>query len=172
MTFQALHELPRAFSRLTGLRKLWLRDNALTAFPQQLCALEQLATLDLEGNGITALPRAVAHMPALEELRLEGNPLSYPPAGILSQGPEALIEFIRDYRHSSMARMAGLAGPQLATAASSEGASCFPAALHAQEGPPSHAACFHQQGGCHEAGPKLPSSLRWTIRRWRRAPSS
>ena len=36
------------------------------------------------------------------ELRLEGNPLVFPPPGILSQGAEAVLDFIRGHRHSDL----------------------------------------------------------------------
>ena len=49
----------------------------------------------------------------------------------------------------SRAKIAVLAGPQLATAASSEDASSSSVALRAQEKPWGHEACFQQQGCCH-----------------------
>ena len=102
LSANALHDLPRSFAKLASLEELWLRSNALSAFPQQLCALEKLRVLDVAANAITTLPRAVAHMPALTTLELEGNPLVFPPAGLVSQGSAAVLDFVRGYRQSDL----------------------------------------------------------------------
>ena len=98
----ALHELPRSFAKLQSLRQLWLNGNSIATFPQQICALDNLEQLDLKDNQLTSLPRAVGTMPGLQALLLEGNPLVFPPIGVVSQGPGAPIEYIRNHRHSDV----------------------------------------------------------------------
>ena len=53
---------------------------------------------------------------------------------------------------------------QLTTTASSDGGSCFPAALHSQDEPLSHEAGLQVPACSHQAGPKSPMSLRLTTR--------
>ncbi|NXP24562.1 NRROS regulator, partial [Scytalopus superciliaris] len=64
------------FSALSGLVRLDLAGNSLTAFPGSLGALE-LRSLDLRDNCLAALPAAVARAPlgrSLRELYLSRNP--------------------------------------------------------------------------------------------------
>ena len=98
----ALQELPRSFGRLGALRQLWMRDNAFSVLPPQICALERLETLSLEQNQISVLPRSLAHMPALRQILLGGNLLEYPPAGLIREGSNALLDFLRGYKQSDL----------------------------------------------------------------------
>lgn len=102
MSANALHELPRSFGKLTGLTHLWMASNSLSVFPQHLCALDNLEHLDLHSNMLMTIPRAVGTMPALKTLVLEKNPMHFPPAGVLSQGPAAVLEYIRRHRHTDL----------------------------------------------------------------------
>ena len=48
------------------------------------------------------LPRSLAHMPALRRILLGGNPLEYPPAGLIREGSNALLDFLRGYKQSDL----------------------------------------------------------------------
>ena len=102
LSANALYELPRSVANLRALESLWLSSNSLATFPQQLCALDNLTTLDLQSNRLTSVPRTVGTMPALTTLLLGGNPLVYPPAGVVAQGPPAVLEYIRSHRQSDL----------------------------------------------------------------------
>jgi hypothetical protein len=71
-------------------------------FPQYLCALDALEHLDMHGNQLTTIPRAVGTMPSLKALLLGGNPLSFPPSGVVAQGPQAVLEYVRRHRQSDL----------------------------------------------------------------------
>jgi hypothetical protein len=71
---------------------------SLSIFPQHLCALDRLELLDLQANYLMTVPRAVGTMPALTTLLLATNPLTFPPAGVVAQGPHAVIEYVRRHR--------------------------------------------------------------------------
>ena len=102
LSANALHELPRAFGKLRGLTHLWLSGNSLSTFPQHLCALDSLELLDLQQNAIMSIPRAVGTMPALKTLLLANNQLAFPPAGVIQQGPAAVLEYVRRHRQTDM----------------------------------------------------------------------
>ena len=72
------------------------------ARPLQICALDALEHLDVQSNQLTSVPRAVATMPALTQLHLAHNPLLFPPAGVLSQGSAAVLDYIRHHRQSDL----------------------------------------------------------------------
>ena len=55
------------------------------------------------------------------------------------------------------------AGPQLATPASSEDAFCFPSALHAEESPWGHGACFQWKGAAARPAQSRPLHCVLTI---------
>ena len=68
-------EIPAFVSRLTALKLISLRANALTgAFPQGLTALPELEELNLSNNQYSgALPTGIGAMRRLKVLRLDGN---------------------------------------------------------------------------------------------------
>ena len=46
--------------------------------------------------------RAVGTMPSLRVLLLAHNPLSFPPSGVIAQGPTAVLEYVRRHRHADL----------------------------------------------------------------------
>jgi Leucine-rich repeat (LRR) protein len=65
--------------RVTGLRELALRGNALVRLPASIGALTELRTLDLRGNQLDELPESLRALP-LTKLDLRWNPLRDRPA--------------------------------------------------------------------------------------------
>ena len=41
-------------------------------------------------------------MPQLKTLLLANNPLTFPPSGVIAQGPAAVLEYIRRHRHTDL----------------------------------------------------------------------
>ena len=65
-----LAALPPAIGRLSRLRELHLRNNALGTLPDSIVELRELRYLDLRGNPLTHLPDAIATLPRLDKLDL------------------------------------------------------------------------------------------------------
>ncbi len=75
-----LRELSAAIARLSGLRELSLRGNAISRLPAEVAQLRSLEVLDLRGNQLDDLPAEMLAMPALRKLDLRWNPLRAQPA--------------------------------------------------------------------------------------------
>ncbi len=70
-----LRQLTPRLVRLSSLRELSLRDNAIVRLPDNLAQLTRLEALDLRGNQLDDLPEALGALPALRKLDLRWNPL-------------------------------------------------------------------------------------------------
>ena len=68
--------------RETGLKRLDLSRNRLTALPPEIAALTKLTTLHLNDNQLTALPPEIAALSALTTLDLNDNQLTALPPEI------------------------------------------------------------------------------------------
>lgn len=75
-----LRELSPAIARLSGLRELSLRGNALARLPAEVAQLRSLEVIDLRGNQLDDLPEEMLELPALRKLDLRWNPQRAQPA--------------------------------------------------------------------------------------------
>ncbi|KAF0296859.1 E3 ubiquitin-protein ligase LRSAM1 [Amphibalanus amphitrite] len=90
----SLKHLPPALGQLQQLRQLICHDNALRGVPEAVGQLPRLTALDLRKNQLETLP-ALQNIARMSELHLEDNePLTSPPAEVVSQGSDAVIEFL------------------------------------------------------------------------------
>ncbi|CAB4264291.1 unnamed protein product [Prunus armeniaca] len=94
--FNELRGLPHAIGRLTTLEVLNLSSNFsdLTELPESIGDLTNLRELDLSNNQIRALPAKFGLLRNLNKLNLDQNPLVIPPMEIVSQGVEAVKEYM------------------------------------------------------------------------------
>ncbi len=85
--------LPSEIAALTGLTRLFLYDNALTALPPEIGNLSGLQTFSLYRNALTALPPEIGNLSGLRTLELSGNALTAlpPEIGNLNRLQELLL---------------------------------------------------------------------------------
>ena len=70
-----LGELPAELFRLTGLTRLNVEENQLTAIPPEIGALADLEALDANDNRLSTLPPEIGQLARLKALRLQRNVL-------------------------------------------------------------------------------------------------
>ncbi|KAL9328623.1 hypothetical protein ACSQ67_003626 [Phaseolus vulgaris] len=94
--FNELHGLPQSIGKLTNLEYLNLSSNFsdMTELPETLGDLVNLRELDLSNNQIRALPYTFSRLENLTKLNLDQNPIIVPPIQVVSQGVEAVKEFM------------------------------------------------------------------------------
>ncbi|XP_057949227.1 plant intracellular Ras-group-related LRR protein 3 [Malania oleifera] len=94
--FNELSVVPHSIGRLTNLKVLSLSSNFsyLTELPETIGVLTNLRELDLSNNQIRTLPDMFGRLQDLKKLNLEQNPLKIPPMETVSQGIEAVKEFM------------------------------------------------------------------------------
>lgn len=94
--FNEIHGLPHAIGRLTNLEVLNLSSNFgdLTELPETIGDLTNLRELDLSNNQIRALPDTFGRLEKLTKLNLDENPLLIPPKEIVSEGVQAVREYM------------------------------------------------------------------------------
>ncbi|PKA57793.1 LRR receptor-like serine/threonine-protein kinase FLS2 [Apostasia shenzhenica] len=94
--FNELHGLPYSFGKLTNLETLNLSSNFsdLKELPPTFGDLSNLKELDLSNNQLYSLPDSFGCLDKLTKLNLEQNPLVFPPVEIVSQGVEAVKQFM------------------------------------------------------------------------------
>ncbi|KAF6137095.1 hypothetical protein GIB67_030859 [Kingdonia uniflora] len=94
--FNQLCGLPHAVGRLTNLEILNLSKNFsdLKELPHTIGDLTNLRELDLSNNQICVLPDTFGRLESLIKLNLDQNPLLVPPMEIVSEGVEAIKEFM------------------------------------------------------------------------------
>lgn len=94
--FNELHGLPQSIGKLTNLEYLNLSSNFsdMTELPETVGDLVNLTELDLSNNQIRALPYTFSRLENLTKLNLDQNPIIIPPIDVVSQGVEAVKEFM------------------------------------------------------------------------------
>ncbi|XP_073525934.1 uncharacterized protein [Phyllobates terribilis] len=94
--FNELRGLPTTIGSLTNLESLNLSGNFsdLQELPETLGELINLKELDISNNQIHQLPDSFGRLENLTKLNLEQNPIELPPPEILSQGVEAIKDFM------------------------------------------------------------------------------
>lgn len=88
--------LPPEIGKLANLEVLNLSSNFndLTELPETIGDLPNLRELDISNNQIGALPDTFGWLENLSRLNLDQNPLVIPPKEIVSNGVEAVVEFM------------------------------------------------------------------------------
>lgn len=96
-----LDEIPDWIYELHQLVTLMLPSNRIRSVSPEIAQLQQLTRLDLRHNPIQELPLNIGALSHLEELETTGCPLKRMPPEIVSQGPEAILGFLRDQYQQS-----------------------------------------------------------------------
>ncbi|XP_031476535.1 plant intracellular Ras-group-related LRR protein 3-like [Nymphaea colorata] len=94
--FNELCGLPFAIGRLTNLEVLNLSSNFsdLKELPESIGDLTNLKELDISNNQIHILPDSFGRLENLVKLNLDQNPLVIPPVEVVTQGVEAVKEYM------------------------------------------------------------------------------
>lgn len=91
-----LSNISGGMAHLTNLKHLRLADNQLISIPGQLSKMKNLERLDLGQNQITTIPAELGELTNLVSLKLGGNQMNSPPPGIIGQGTEAILAYLRE----------------------------------------------------------------------------
>ena len=77
-------DLPSGMSKMTGLKKIWLKGNVFEEFPPQLFSVPNLEYIHIRSNPINTVGEGIAAMAKLKYLNLEYCYLKDFPAAILN----------------------------------------------------------------------------------------
>ncbi|XP_077215266.1 plant intracellular Ras-group-related LRR protein 6-like [Tasmannia lanceolata] len=93
-----LRALPDGLENLLKLEILNVSQNFqyLQTLPYSIGLLHSLTELDVSYNKISFLPPSIGCLKNLQKLDLQGNPLILPPADIVEQRLEVIIEYLRE----------------------------------------------------------------------------
>lgn len=93
-----LKHLPEDLEKLVSLQILNISYNCdnFTALPNSICGLTSLVELDVSYNQIKRLPDMIGGLEGLKRLNLEGNPIILPPPKIVSDGLQAVKNYMRN----------------------------------------------------------------------------
>lgn len=91
----SLTTLPSEIGKLTELVSLNLYNNQLSELPPEIGNLTDLTSLQLSGNQLTRLPTTLGELHYVQMPFLEDNPLIFPPAEIVRDSSEAVLDFLR-----------------------------------------------------------------------------
>ncbi len=91
-----LVELPPEIGQLSNLQELSPHNNQLRELPPEIGNLTNLQRLSLSHNQLSELPPEIGNLSNLQDLGLSDNPLTMPPPEIISQGTEAILEYLRE----------------------------------------------------------------------------
>ncbi|XP_071337376.1 leucine-rich repeat-containing protein 27-like [Trachinotus anak] len=83
------------FISLPNLQWLDLRNNQIVSLPAEIGLHRSLKTLLLEGNPISELPPELGNVITLKGLNLGNCPISFPPQGIVHQGLQGILQYLR-----------------------------------------------------------------------------
>ena len=87
--------LPPELTNLTSLTALGLGANRFASLPAEIGKLIALTQLGLQDNQLKSLPPEIGNLTNLTTLFLDGNPLTSPDPGVVEQGTEAVLAFLR-----------------------------------------------------------------------------
>ncbi len=99
-----LTSLPPEISELKNLTRFDISNNQLTSLPPEISELKNLTQLNTSGNQLTSFPPEILELGMdikweyqllNEGVFLERNPLENPPAEIVKQGREAVINYFK-----------------------------------------------------------------------------
>jgi internalin A len=109
LTSNQLVILSPEIGQLNNLRWLILSFNELTTLPSEIEQLNSLCILDLSGNNLKHLPTTLGNLNLLANggmctsymygyygLYLDYNPLISPPAEVVEQGTDAILDYLRN----------------------------------------------------------------------------
>jgi len=82
LSLNFLRYLPEGLFKLSGLQRLFVRNNLLTQVPNDINRLVALRYLDLSGNFIVDLPIGMFELPCINTLRLHTNLITSLPSQI------------------------------------------------------------------------------------------
>ena len=89
-----LTKLPEDFAHLTNLSLLLLSNNQLTKLPKDFAYLTKLSMLYLHDNHLSELPEDFAKLRHLQTLNLHNNRDLKIPQEVVSEGVQAVLDFI------------------------------------------------------------------------------
>jgi len=89
-------KLPPEIYQLTQLKRISLRQNALSWIPPEIGKLVNLEYLDLSFNEIEEIPTQLSELVKLQELYLNHNSISYLPITLAKLQPTLRILTIND----------------------------------------------------------------------------
>src|SRR5258706_434210 len=72
-----------------------LNGNKIAEIPPEIGQLTNLTTLYLYNNALTSLPPEIGQLTNLTTLSLYNNTLTSPPPAVVSQGIQAVLEYLR-----------------------------------------------------------------------------
>lgn len=93
-------KFPDVLSKLNNLEIIDLSNNNIKNIPDQITNIKNLSKLFLSNNQIRLLPLSLAKLNNLTEIRINGNKLEYPPVEIISQGTNAIINYLKSLQSS------------------------------------------------------------------------
>ncbi|KAK9069391.1 hypothetical protein SSX86_011294 [Deinandra increscens subsp. villosa] len=98
VSFNELESVPESLCFATTLVKINVSNNFadLTSLPRSIGNLENLEELDMSNNQIRFLPDSFRMLSKLHVLKAEGNPLEVPPQSVVSQGPHAVVQYMKE----------------------------------------------------------------------------
>jgi Leucine rich repeat len=82
-TIQDIPPSQDGYSPIEAALRLYLSNNAITAFPSEILNLTSLRVLSLRQNRLADIPAAVAKLPHLEQFNIAGNQLHHLPYEML-----------------------------------------------------------------------------------------
>jgi len=97
LTNNNIIHLPPTIGQCRKLKALYLSDNPLPAFPKDLLSIRGLQQLRLSNTLMKGLPPALARLTNLKELALQGNKLIWPPPEVLTEGLEAIMDYVTQH---------------------------------------------------------------------------
>ena len=106
-----LHTLPSEIGNLRELLYINLGGNCLFSLPPEIGTISSLQQIDLYDNQLKVLPPEIGNLSSLQGINLDDNPLQSPPQEVVSQGTEAIKDYLRDQAAWHIRKMiAGAAG--------------------------------------------------------------
>ena len=90
-----LSSVPPEIGKLIALSHLDIGQNLLMSLPPEIENLTMLTVLRFDSNQLTSLPPELANLTNLDFMDTRGNPFTSPDPGVIAQGTEAVLAFLR-----------------------------------------------------------------------------
>lgn len=92
-----IKSLPDAISGLVKLRFFFCDNNLLERLPDQIGCLGDLEVLDISHNKLEKLSVSLGLLTKLKCLKYSDNRLTFPPAEVIKQGSDEVLEFLNTF---------------------------------------------------------------------------